>query len=125
MSSNRLSYDDCDNVQRNLTSVSPLEYQLYSGKYLGCNWCGKKDGYNSELSHDDRVTIETDLFNLNRKTTKCSNLKFQPSCSDPASCELPNTTKFVPALACERDVVWTNLVKPTDAGLKPVEPGTC
>ena len=116
-SSNRLIYDNCFNEQRNTERVSPLEYQLYDGKYRTCNWCGTKNTpLNSELQFNERVDIETDLFNISRKQSRCDGQKYKPPCDNPTSCQL-NNNNFVNHLVCDREVVWTNLIKPTNTGL--------
>jgi hypothetical protein len=119
-SSNRLSYDECEHNQRNNQRVTPLEYQLYSGYHLTCNFCGLKGpNMSSELTDEQKVLIESELLNIDRKTSKCSANKYQPPCSDPTNCPLNSPYKFVPARVCERDVVWTNLVKPSNPGFNP------
>lgn len=116
MSSNRLSYDNCDYQQRNVESVSPLTYQLYSGKYLTCDWCGKNNSpLTSELKFNDRVSIENDLLNINRKQSRCDSQKHRPTCDNPTQCQLDNKN-FVNHRVCDRNVVWTNLVKPSTPG---------
>jgi hypothetical protein len=115
-SSNRLSYDDCDYHQRNTERVAPLQYQLYGGKYLTCSWCGVKNpNLTSELPFNDRVSIESDLRNIDRKQSRCDGKKYQPPCKEGTNCPL-NNAGFINHIACERDVVWTNLVKPTGPG---------
>lgn len=114
MSSNRLSYDDCATTQRTNERVTPLTYQLYSNKFTLCQWCGDKhEKTKSELSWAERVTIENDLLNIGRKSSRCDTQKFKPSVIPP------DTTRsiFTPARICDRDVVWTNLEKPTGTGL--------
>jgi hypothetical protein len=113
---NRQPYDDCEYHQRNMERVAPLQYQLYGGKYLTCNWCGKKNApLTSELQFKDRVTIESDLLNITRKQSRCDGAKYQPPCNDTTNCPIPNGN-FINHLNCVRDVVWTNLVKPTTPG---------
>jgi hypothetical protein len=117
-SSNRLSYDECEHNTRNLERVDPFQYQLYSGKYLRCNWCGIKNQGRSELEDGERITIESDLLNIDRRNSRCSINKYQPQCDNPLNCNL-NAHDFSPARLCERDVVWTNLIKPTNPGINP------
>lgn len=114
--SSRLSYDVNEFQQRTTESVTPLEYQLYSGKFQRCNWCGiQNPNKKSELDFSVRVDIENDLLDINRKNSKASANKYQPPCNDAPYCELPNAN-FVPARICDRNVVWTNLEKPTNPG---------
>jgi hypothetical protein len=127
MSSSRLSYDECEHANRNHERVNPLTYALYSGKYLRCDWCGKKNPDSiSELPFINQVTIETDLKNIDRKTTRCSNLKYSPACNGKLeSCNIATPVKFTPARVCERDVVWTNLVKPVSTGIPYINTDKC
>lgn len=114
MSSNRLSYDDCAYTQRTGERVNPLTYQLFSSKHTLCQWCGDKhEKSKSELSWTERVTIENDLLNIDRKVSKCNTEKFQPSANPPEVIK----SIFTPARLCDRNVVWTNLQKPTGTGL--------
>jgi hypothetical protein len=126
MASGRLSYDGCAETQRNTERITPLDYQLYSPKSSLCDWCGKKDSARSELIFADRVVIENDLYGIDRKQSKCSEQKYQPP-SPMIISELANSpTKFTPAITCQRNVVWTNLVKPTSNGLPSLElPNIC
>lgn len=125
MSSNRLTYDDCAANERTKVMVTPLDYVLYSPKSSLCDWCGKKDNTRSELIFQDRVTIENDLVGLDRKQSKCSSQKYQPPSQEIID-SLGAQTRFTPARVCERDVVWTNLVKPQTNGLPALEvPNLC
>lgn len=121
MASNRLSYDSCAENRRNQERITPLDYVLYSPKASLCDWCGKKDNTKSELIFSDRVLIENDLIGIDRKQSKCSEQKYQPP-SPSIIDELANSpSTFTPAITCQRNVVWTNLVKPTDNGLPKLE----
>ena len=114
MSSNRLSYDECAHAQKTGERVNPLTYQLYPQKHSQCQWCGDKhESTKSELSFMERVTMENDLLNIERKSTRCDNNKYQP----PSTPVDATRGVLTPARLCERDVVWTNLMKPTSNGL--------
>jgi len=116
MSSNRLTYDNEELKQKDNERVNPLTYQLYAGKYVKCNWCGSQNpNFKSELSFDERVSIENDVLNIDRKTSKASVNQYKPPCADVPNCELSNHN-FVSPLICDRNVAWTNLVKPTGPG---------
>ena len=114
MASNRLMYDECAHQQRTQDRVTPLEYQLYNSKMTLCQWCGSKNNTRSELTEDERIRIENELWNIDRKQSKCNSQKFQ---GGGATTELPITSPFTPALVCERDVAWTNLEKPKSSGI--------
>lgn len=116
MASNRLSYDECAEQQRTQDRITPLDYQLYNTKLNLCQWCGSKSNTRSELTDDERVTIENDLWNINRKQSKCNSEKFQGPAAPPKDPFMPPGS-FTPAIVCERDVTWTNIVKPTTPGI--------
>jgi hypothetical protein len=81
-SSNRLPYDCCAYEKRLAESVSPLEYQLYEGKYESCTKCI----YDKFYRPFDLVDFESELKNITRPNTKCDSLKYNPSCKKSKSC---------------------------------------
>ena len=78
MASNRLSYDECQHSQRTTERTNPLNYMMYAGKFLPSTSCAQK----SELSFCERVNIENDVWNLQRKNTKCDGGKYQTPCAE-------------------------------------------
>ena len=92
MSFNRLKYDSCETKKYNQESTGPGNY-LYNTP-IDCNMCwndnpriiNQKVG-DSLNSHTDwrfyagPVDIESDLFNINRQSSKCPSNKFHPDCN--------------------------------------------
>jgi hypothetical protein len=93
MSSNRLKYDNCAYVTDIKESTSPLEYNLFVGKYEKCERCPVGD-FTNVLEFGDRADVENELFGLTRSNSKCPGKKYDPSVefknpnvSDPRLCE--------------------------------------
>jgi hypothetical protein len=93
MSSNRLIYDNCAYAAEIKESTSPLEYNLFKGKYETCAPCPVGD-FQNVVEFGDRATVESELFGLNRPGTLCPSLKYDPSkqfkpadLSPPAMCQ--------------------------------------
>ncbi len=123
MSCNRPSYDDCDFTQRTQDRITPLKYQLYAGKYSQCNWCPKRnagelarEGFSSELDPNQRVIIENELMNIDRKFSRCNDQKFHPTCPT-CTIVVPTGAKFAPPMLCDRDINKSNLEKPTTTAI--------
>ena len=69
MSSNRLSYDKCAYAKEVEQSTSPLDYQMFKGKYENCKKCAKGD-HTNVLDFGTRADVESELRNhskLNRE----------------------------------------------------------
>ena len=85
MSSNRLMYDSCAYKQKLGESTSPLNYNLYTGKYENCAKCrvefGTVGGNGVSLFNGNLVDLESDLRGQTRPLSNCSNKKFVPKCS--------------------------------------------
>ena len=81
MSSNRLKYDECAYKKEICQSVGPLEYNLYNGKYVNCTNCpSDREGSNS-IDFGKKVDIENEIFNLDRKTSRCPDKKYNKGSS--------------------------------------------
>lgn len=107
MSSNRLIYDKCAYATTIKESTSPLEYNLYRGKYENCKQCSVGDHTNN-LEFGSRASAESELHGLTRPGTLCPSLKYDPTKGYDAP-------KFSPARMCESIYYITpnNLEKPT------------
>lgn len=93
MSSNRLIYDSCAYATEIKESTSPLEYNLFRGKYENCKQCPVGD-FPNNVEFGDRATVESELYGLNRQSTLCPSEKYDPSkqfkpvdLSPPKMCE--------------------------------------
>jgi len=107
MSSNRLIYDKCAYASEIKESTGPLEYNLFKGKYENCKTCPTGE-FSNNLEFGSRADTESELYGINRLTTKCPTLKFDPS----KQFKYP---EFSPARMCENihHITPSNLVKPT------------
>ena len=96
MSFNRLKYDNCEVKKYNQESTGPGNY-LYNTP-IECDNClndnpriiNQKKGVSINSNVDWRfyygpIDVESDLFNLNRTSTKCPTKKYIPNC-DLNSC---------------------------------------
>lgn len=79
MSYNNLIYDNCAFRLRVQDSVTPLEYNLFPGKYNLCNKnkCMRKGDVDRQFI-GRRVDIETDLRNQTRLNSLCPEKKYIP-----------------------------------------------
>ena len=82
MSFNRLPYDKCAYAVDLKQSVTPLDYQLYVGKFENqkpcpCNEKGN-NLKNCNVEFGTRADVENELYNLNRPGTLCPNKKYNP-----------------------------------------------
>ena len=89
MSFNRLKYDKCETEQYNRDTTGPGAYQ--NATPIICNNCyndnpriiNQKTGVSVSGDKDWRfysgpIDIESDLFNITRRDSKCPSMKFNP-----------------------------------------------
>ena len=101
MSFNRLKYDNCEVKKYNQESLGPGNY-LYDTPIM-CNTClndnpriiNQKNGVSLNSNVDWRfyngpIDVESDLFNLNRSSSRCPNNKYIPKCN-PSDCKNQGT----------------------------------
>jgi hypothetical protein len=122
---NRTLYDDCAFKQRTMTSVEPLFYELYNGKFEHKVTCRKNDG--SKLANNwttigPRVDVESELQYRTIPLTKCATEKYiacgftgnnAKKSNSYTGCQ--NNVVITPFL-CDRDVVPTNMKMPKSKG---------
>ena len=84
MSFNRLDYDSCSYKQEISESIGPGEYQLTT-PFISCTDCFNKDPQiilqrsgGSVAKKMPMVDVDSELLNLNRKLSNCSNDHFIP-----------------------------------------------
>lgn len=81
MSFNRLAYDTCAYKVDLKQSVTPLDYQLYVGKFENTKPCPCNKENTLEkcnVKFGTRADVENELYNLNRPGTLCPNKKYNP-----------------------------------------------
>ena len=109
MSSNRLSYDKCAYVKEVEQSTSPLEYQMFKGKYENCKKCVKGD-HTNVLDFGTRTEVESELRNQTRVNSNCPSKKFNPKKGYKG-------VKFTPPEVCDINLLSeNNLEKPSGPG---------
>ena len=110
MSSNRLSYDKCAYAKEVEQSTSPLDYQMFKGKYENCKKCVKGDNTNI-LDFGVRTDIENELRNQDRVNSNCPSSKYNPK-------KKYNKVQFTPPSVCSGIYHLTpnNLEKPKGPG---------
>lgn len=118
MSSTRLCYDDCDIKSQQNENNSQLNYHIYKPKYDHHIVCRKKN-LTCNMEDQTRTEIENDLLQLDNKSSKCSDKKYQPPCNNPTSCDVSNNN-FTPMRILDREIAWTNIKKPTTNGLPTI-----
>lgn len=83
MSFTRLTYDKCAYAIELKQSVSPLDYQLYVGKFENKKPCPcNKEGNDLKkcnVALSTRADVENELYNLNRPGTLCPGKKYNPN----------------------------------------------
>jgi hypothetical protein len=97
MSFNRLKYDNCEVKKYNEESTGPGDYM--TGTPIMCDNCfndnpwvvNQKNGVSIDGKVDWRfysgpVDVESELFNITRKSSRCPSKKYEPSCA-PNSCD--------------------------------------
>jgi hypothetical protein len=107
MSSNRLIYDKCSYDITIKESTGSLEYNLFKGKFENCTQCpiGK---FSNIVEFGSRADTESELYGINRASSLCPSLKFDPT-------KKFNNPNLSPAKMCENIYYITpnNLEKPT------------
>lgn len=117
---NRLPYDKCAYMQRLQESTSPLNYQMYEGKFQSCNKC-LLDGVFHRPFDANVVQIESELKNILRPNTSCNVYKYNPNCKTSRSC-ISTFNPNVPVISDRNvcPVVFNNIPK---SGAGYVMPG--
>jgi hypothetical protein len=83
MSSNRLIYDSCAYQKTLQQSTSPLDYNLYAGKFENTAKCriefGVVGGNAVSLYSGNLVDLESDLRGQTRRASLCPTMMYSPS----------------------------------------------
>lgn len=116
--SSKLMYDECAYAQKLNDSKSPYEYRTYVGMYENGDKC-KLDKYWRPYDAEI-VDVESELKNISRPASKCTELKYQPGCKKSNSCI--STFDSSRPVILDRDVcpiVSNNIPRQTSTGLTP------
>lgn len=111
MSFNRLKYDNCAYSKELQESTSPLEYNLFQGKYKNCTQC-PVGSYTNNLEFGSKTNVESELYGLNRQDSKCPDKKYNPNSSY-------SNANYSPSHMCQSVyyITPTNMTMPTSNGL--------
>lgn len=122
---NKTLYDDCAFKQRTMTSVEPLFYELYNGKFENGVTCKKNSGAklaNNWSTISTRTDVESELQMRTLPLTKCATEKYiacnytgnnGKKSNSFTGCK--NNVVITPVL-CDRDIVPTNMRMPNSKG---------
>jgi hypothetical protein len=96
MSSNRLVYDK-DTYQKAVQeSTDPLNYMLYTGKFVRNNQCmisrGVVGGNNVSVWAGNMVDLESNLMGVDRRASLCPKNHYHPMCKNNGKLGLPSGT---------------------------------
>jgi hypothetical protein len=106
MSSNRLIYDKCAYATEIKESTSPLDYNLFKGKYENLIQCSVGD-YTNIVEFGNRADVENELYGLSRIGSLCPSTKYKPDNGF-------KTVNFSPPKMCEsiHCITPNNIEKP-------------
>jgi hypothetical protein len=122
---NKTLYDDCAFKQRTMTSVEPLFYELYNGKFENDITCKRNNGAklaNNWSTISTRTDVESELQMRTLPLTKCATEKYiacnytgnnGKKSNSYTGCK--NNVVITPVL-CDRDIVPTNMRMPNSKG---------
>lgn len=119
--STRLPYDGCAYEKHMRDSVAPLNYRMYVGAHENTKRCV----YNKPHRPFDLVNEESELLNITRRASKCTECKYNPDGTLPSHCEgtcrstfdKQNPVVLAPEVC---PIIKTNIIKPTSTGLTPM-----
>lgn len=111
---NRQIYDRCAYQKELYESTSPLQHQLYEGKFEHCGKCTFEDQFYRPF---DLVDVESELLGINRPSSHCPQFKYNPNCQASKMCVSTFDKSMPVALnpwVCP--VVFNNIPKMTHPG---------
>ncbi len=122
--STHLSYDPCAYAKRLGEMTAPYAYTMYDGKFENCSRC-VYDKYTRPFD-SDVVDVESDLFNISRKGSKCPTRKYNPTCQKSAQC-ISTFDQTAPVVLAPEvcPIVFNNLVWGNDTGIREPKPSDC
>ena len=105
MASDRSIYDQGSFLVKTKESIKPLAYMLEIQAHENCTPCGDKPNVSV---HQDRVTLENDIFGLTRKLSKDPRMKYQKSD------KIADVLNYNPPYLCERLITNTTFIDQTN-----------
>jgi hypothetical protein len=108
MSFNRLTYDKCAYAKEIQESTTPLEYNLFKGKYENCKQC-PVGNFTNNLEFGSRADDESELLGIPRRNSRCPSEKYDPKANYQGA-------EFSPARMCENiyHITPNNLNRPVN-----------
>jgi hypothetical protein len=118
------TYDKCAYDKKLQESTTPFEYQMFDGKYENCNRCIDKKMY--KRGDVQIVDVESDLWNLTRKASKCPNKMYNPHCKKSKEC-ISTYDKTAPIVLAPEvcPIIKTNMQRITNTGYRMPPPSNC
>ena len=122
MSFNRLDYDTCSYKQEISESIGPGEYQLNT-PFISCEDCYNRDPQiilqrsgNSVAKQMSMIDVDSELININRKLSNCSNDSFVPKFNKTG--EIDNSIELVNFKNCDMPPTENTLLSNPPCNLK-------
>lgn len=120
---NRMTYDNCAYTEDLHQSTSPLLYQMSRYKFENCSACTFDGTYFAPF---DLVDYESELKNISRPSSLCSNMKYSSTCKKSPLCtstfDPSNPVVYAPNVC---PVVCNNIRKVKSPGYKVEGNVTC
>ena len=122
MSFNRLDYDTCSYKQEISESIGPGEYQLNT-PFISCDDCYNKDPQiilqrsgNSVAKQMPMIDVDSELININRKLSNCSNDSFIPKFNKEG--DIDNSIEVINFKNCDMPPTENTLLSNPPCNLK-------
>ena len=122
MSFNRLDYDKCSYKQEISESIGPGEYQLNT-PFISCDDCYNRDPQiimqrsgASVAKNMPMIDVDSELININRKLSNCSNDSFIPKFNKEG--EIDNSIEVVNFKNCDMPTTENTLLSNPPCNLK-------
>lgn len=82
----RTKYDNCAYQTSLNESTSPLKWMMYGGKFENCGKCVFDDKSFYRPFDAKIIDAENELKNITRRSSRCPQHKYSPTCKKSASC---------------------------------------
>lgn len=83
---NRSTYDRCAYQKSLYESVSPLQYNMFGGKFENCSKCTYDENSFWKPTDGSIIDQESELKNITRRATRCPQYKYTPNCTKSCGC---------------------------------------
>jgi len=113
----KTKYDRCAYQKDLYESVSPLAWNMYSGKFENCGKCTYDENSFYRPFDASVVDRESELKNITRRASRCPQYKYLPNCKKSAYCTNtfdPSNPIVLPQEVCP--IVHNNIPRMTGPG---------